>query len=245
MMTDTVAQGWTSVACIADRAGQRGRHARVDGASGSPPPTRPRSDTTRSPGGALAPSGRRPARHARNARPGRAHRPGATRPRGAVIRSALVAATRRVSPGQATIEFALVSLAFFVVMFGCLQLAALGIAWGHANAVATLGASYAAAANGETSAVDRHIADAAARNGLRVDRVTLEVDTPRGLGTPHNPDDGMPSDGSGVADVGFDGTVTVRITYRVPLFFQLSGPEITVSGAHSDYSSGSYGDAVP
>src|SRR5579884_2613862 len=121
--------------------------------------------------------------------------------------------------GQSLVEFALVLPVFLAVSLLCLQLCVLGVRWWQLNGVASTVVRQAAAANGETDAVDSALLTTAAANGLHGDRLWVEVDTDAGTGRAHRADQAQATDAPPPA--GYGGTVTVHLTYHEPLLFPL------------------------
>lgn len=145
--------------------------------------------------------------------------------------------------GQSLVEFALVLPVFLAVGLLCLQLCVLGVRWWQLNGVAGAVVRQAAAANGETPAVDDAILSVAAANGLHGDRLWVEIDTDAGTGRAHRADQAQPADAPPPA--GYSGTVTVHLTYHEPLLFALFGGTATLGAALSQESSGAYGGLAP
>lgn len=145
--------------------------------------------------------------------------------------------------GQSLVEFALVLPAFLAVGLLCLQLCVLGVRWWQLNGVAGTVVRQAAAFNGEASAVDDAIRAVAGSNGLRSDRLWVEVDTDAGAGRAHWADQAQATDAPPPA--GYSGMVTVHLTYREPLLFNLFGGAVPLGAALSQESASAYGGLAP
>ncbi len=145
--------------------------------------------------------------------------------------------------GQSLVEFALVLPAFLAVALLCLQLGVLGVRWWQLNGVASTVVRRAAAYNGETSAVDDAIQAVAGANGLRGDRLWVEIDTDAGAGRAHRANKAQAADAPPPA--GYGSTVTVHLTYREPLLFNLFGGVVPLGTTLSQESVGAYGGLAP
>ncbi len=149
----------------------------------------------------------------------------------------------RAARGQSLVEFALVLPAFLAVGLLCLQLCVLGVRWWQLNGVASTVVRRAAVSNGETSVVDDAIQAVAGANGLRDDRLWVEIDTDAGAGRAHRADQAQAADAPPPA--GYGGTVTVHLTYREPLLFNLFNGAVPLGAALSQESTGAYGGLAP
>ena len=145
--------------------------------------------------------------------------------------------------GQSLVEFALVLPVFLAVGLLCLQLCILGVRWWQLNGVAGAVVRQAAAANGETPAVDDALLNIVAANGLQGDRLSVEIDTDAGVGHAHRADQAQAADAPPPA--GYSGTVTVRLTYHEPLLFTLFGGAASLGATLSQESTGAYGGVAP
>ena len=150
---------------------------------------------------------------------------------------------RHAARGQSLVEFALVLPVFLAVGLLCLQLCVLGVRWWQLNGMAGAVVRQAAAANGETPAVDDAILSAADANGLHGDRLWVEIDTDAGAGRAHWADQTQAADAPPPA--GYSGTVTVHLTYHEPLLFTLFGGAASLGATFSQESTGAYGGLAP
>ncbi len=145
--------------------------------------------------------------------------------------------------GQSLVEFALVLPVFLAVGLLCLQLCVLGVRWWQLNGVVGAVVRQAAAANGETPALDDAILRIADANGLRGDRLWAAIATDAGMGRLHRADQAQPADAPPPA--GYSGTVTVHLTYHEPLLFNLFGGIASLGATLSQESTGAYGELAP
>lgn len=145
--------------------------------------------------------------------------------------------------GQSLVEFALVLPVFLAVGLLCLQLCVLGVRWWQLNGVAGTIVRQAAAANGETPAVDMALLNAVAANGLHGDRLWVEIDTDAGAGHIHRADQAQDADAPPPA--GYNGTVTMHLAYHEPLLFTLFGSMASLGATLSQESTGAYGGLAP
>jgi len=150
---------------------------------------------------------------------------------------------RHAARGQSLVEFALVLPVFLAVGLLCLQLCVLGVRWWQLNGVAGTVVRQAAAANGETSAVNDTILRAADANGLHGDRLWVEIDTDMGAGRAHRVDQAQAADAPPPA--GYSGMVTVHLIYHEPLLFTLFGNVVSLGATFSQESTGAYGGLAP
>jgi len=150
---------------------------------------------------------------------------------------------RHAARGQSLVEFALVLPVFLAVGLLCLQLCVLGVRWWQLNGVASAVVRQAAAANGETPAVDDAILNVGAANGLPGDRLWVAIDTDAGAGHVHRADQAQAADAPPPA--GYSGTVTVHLTYHEPFLFHLFGGAASLGAALSQESTGAYGGLAP
>jgi len=150
--------------------------------------------------------------------------------------------------GQSVVEFALVLPAFVLVGLLFIQLCVLGVRWYQLIGVTSTVTRYAAAYNGETVAVDDKIRAVAEASGFRADHLWVEIDTDAGAGPTH---DGrahradLARGADAPASAGYNGDVTVRLTYQVPLLFHLFGAQVPVGVSLSQGSIGAYGGLAP
>lgn len=150
---------------------------------------------------------------------------------------------RHAARGQSLVEFALVLPVFLAVGLLCLQLCVLGVRWWQLNGVAGAVVRQAAAANGETPAVDDAILNVGVANGLQGDRLWVAIDTDAGAGHVHRADQAQAADAPPPA--GYSGTVTVHLTYHEPLIFTLFGGVASLGATLSQESTGAYGGLAP
>lgn len=150
--------------------------------------------------------------------------------------------------GQSVVEFALVLPAFVLVGLLFIQLCVLGVRWYQLIGVTGTVARYAAAYNGETAEVDGEVLGVAGANGFRGDHLWVEIDTDAGAGPvqrgqAHRADRAQAADAPPPA--GYNGDVTVRLTYHVPLLFHLFGAAVPIGVSLSQGSTGTYGGLAP
>ncbi len=150
---------------------------------------------------------------------------------------------RHAARGQSLVEFALVLPVFLAVGLLCLQLCVLGVRWWQLNSVAGAIVRQAAAANGETHTVDMTLLNAVAANSLHSDRLWVEIDTDAGAGRAHRADQAQATDAPPPA--GYNGAVTVHLTYREPLLFNIFGDAVPLGATLSQASTGAYGELAP
>ena len=150
---------------------------------------------------------------------------------------------RHAAHGQSLVEFALVLPVFLAVGLLCLQLCVLGVRWWQLNGVAGALVRQAAAANGESRAVDTAVLNAVAANGLHSDRLWVAIDTDAGAGHAHRADQAQAANAP--APAGYSGTVTVHLTYHEPLLFTLFGGVASLGATLSQESTGAYGGLAP
>lgn len=150
---------------------------------------------------------------------------------------------RAAPKGQALVEFALVLPVFLLVGLLCIQLCLLGVTWSRLNGVAGTLVRQAAAANGETAAVDDTVLNVAAANGLAGDHLWVEIDTDAGAGHLHRADQAAGDNAPPPA--GYNGTVTVHLTYRAPVLFGVFGAAASLGSTLSQESGGAYGGLAP
>ena len=149
----------------------------------------------------------------------------------------------QAAQGQSLVEFALVLPVFLAVGLLCLQLCVLGVRWWQLNGAAGAIVRQAAAANGETDAVDTALLTTAAANGLHGDRLWVEIDTDTDAGRAHRADQARAADAPPPA--GYGGTVTVHLTYHEPLLFPLFGGMAVLGATLSQEGTGAYGGLAP
>jgi len=155
---------------------------------------------------------------------------------------------RHAARGQSVVEFALVLPAFVLVGLLFIQLCVLGVRWYQLIGVTSTVTRYAAAYNGETVAVDDKIRAIAEASGFRDDHLWVEIDTDAGAGPTHDGQAHRADLAWGAdapAPAGYNGDVTVRLTYQVPLLFHLFGAQVPVGVSLSQGSAGAYGGLAP
>jgi len=131
--------------------------------------------------------------------------------------------------GQSLVEFALIAPVLFLILLGTIQVAQGIMTWSAVGAVVAQATREASIAGGENTVVDNKVQQFAASAGLHAHDLTVCIDTDTGAGQCHPAD--APAAGDAPPGTLYDNTVTVRLSYRLPLIFSIGGARFWLIGA--------------
>jgi len=150
----------------------------------------------------------------------------------------------RAAPrGQSLVEFALIAPVLFLILLGTIQVAQGIMTWSAVGSVVSEATREAAIAGGETATVDNKIQQFALANHLNPGAMTVQIDTDSGSGLPHSANPPV-ANGDYPPRTVYDNTVTVHVSYALPLIFSIGGAHTwNIGSAQSGGVSTSVGGA--